>query len=72
MKNQERARGPVDWKANAKEDGYEAGKYGRLKRNTRHRWNCVSGCTMAFQDFLICMSSHSSFQISVKQQFKPH
>lgn len=32
MKNQRRAKRSVDWKANAKEGGWEAGKYGRLKK----------------------------------------
>lgn len=71
MKNQRRARGQKTGKQMLKKviEGrkiWEAGKGDR-----RHRWSYVPGHTTEFQHLLICVPSHTSFQISVKQ-FKTH
>lgn len=72
MKNQSGVRGQQAGKELLKKvmGGTQMGETG--KGNTRHRRRCVSEYATAFQDFLICMFSCTSFQTSVKQQFEPH
>lgn len=65
MKNQSRAGGQQQVLQGAQTWATGSG-------NSRHRWTCVSGCAIAFQDFSIRTFSWTSFQVSVKQQFGPH
>ena len=72
MKNQHRARGQQSGKQTLrKQVPGDTQIWEKRKGDTGPRWRSVSECAATSQA-LICVSSHTSLQISVKQQLKPH